>query len=187
MTRAELGRNAVHAGLSLAAAAVAYWLDPVAAAIVLAAATGAALSVELARRVSTGAARAFDRLSGLLKRGEVTRLTGATHLSVGFTVTAVILPGAPTLAGILFAGVADPVAAVVGRRFGRVRYPGGKSVVGSLAFLVAALVLGLAVGLGTGAAVLVAGVLTVVEAFTLPIDDNLYLPLAGAAIVALVA
>lgn len=183
MTGTDRARKAIHAGLSLVAATVVLVCEPVTAAAVLAAATMAALTAELARRLSPAVARVFDRLGSLLKPREATGLTGATLLSVGFTVTAVAFPGAPALAGILLAGLADPAAALAGRRYGRVRYPGGKSAAGSGAFLVVALVMGLALGLAPGTAILVATALTAVEAFTLPIDDNLYLPVAGAALV----
>ena len=186
MTGAELSRKAVHVGLSIVAAAVVAVLEPIAAATVLAAATTVALTVELARRLSPAVARTFGRLSGLLKPRETTGLTGATLLSAGFTVTAVLFPGAPAVAGILFAGLADPAAAVVGRTYGTLRYAGGKSVAGSGTFLVVVLVLGLGLGLGPGAAILASTVLTAVEALTLPIDDNLYLPAAGAGLMVLV-
>lgn len=177
-------RKALHAALSLAAAGVVSVLAPMPAAIVLAAASLVALSVELARRVSAGAARAFDRLSGMLKEGERGRLTGATLLSLGFTTAAVLLPGRPALAGILFAGLGDPAAALAGRRWGRLRYPGGKSVAGSGTFLLVVFATGLALGLPPRVVLTAGLLLTAVEAFSLPIDDNVYLPVLGAGAVA---
>lgn len=183
-TPGSLLRKAVHVVLSLVAAGVVYALDPIPAAIVLAAATLVALTVELARRWSGAAGRAFDRiLGGMLKEGERAGVTGATTLSVGFTATAVLLPGGAALAGILFAGLADPAAGVAGRRWGRLRYPGGKSVAGSAACLVVAFGIGLGLGLGPGRAALAAALVTAVEAFALRVDDNVYLSLAGAAAV----
>ncbi len=181
MKRAEGARKALHLGVSLGAAAVVYALAPTLAAIVLASATLVALLVELARRISITAARAFAPLEGMLKDGERARLTGATLLALGFTLAAVVFPGPPALAGILVAGVADPAAGVVGRRWKGRRYPGGKSPAGSATFF--AVVFGLALILGSGfvAAILLSVLLAAVEAFTLPVDDNLYLPLAGAA------
>lgn len=181
--RGDAARKGIHVFLSLVAGAVVYSLEPTAAAVVLAGASFVALAVELARRVSAGAARAFARLAPMLKAPEQRRLTGATLLSVGFTVTAVLFPGGPALAGILFAGLGDPAAALVGRRWGRLRYPGGKSPAGSTAFLVVVLLLSLALGVPFGAALATAALLTVVEALTLGVDDNLYLPVLGAAAV----
>ena len=186
MNRGAIARNAVHAGLAAVAAMVVAALPKEPAAVVLAGATFVALAVELARRLSAAVAAAFARLAPMLKDGEGRRLTGATTLAIGFTAAAVAVPGTAALAGILFAGVADPMAAVVGRRWGRLRYPGGKSVIGSAAFLAAALAAGLGVGLAPGAALVAALALTAVEAVSLPIDDNLYLPILGAAVVALV-
>ena len=179
MERAEGVRKAIHGAASVAAAAVVALLDPVTAGVILASATTVALAVELARRVSPAAAQLFGRLAGLLKGREQAGLTGATTLSMGFTIAAVLFPGTPTLFGILVTGLADPAASVVGTR-GRLRYPGGKSVAGSAAFLVVALLVALGLGLEPGPAVLTALMLTALEAIALPIDDNLYLPVAGA-------
>lgn len=183
--RAEAARKTLHIALSAVAALVVWSATPVAAAAVLAAATLVALAVEAVRRLSGAFGAAFQRLlGGLLRDREAGRLTGATTLSIGYTVTAVALPGAPALAGILFAGIADALAAVVGRRFGHRRYPGGKSVEGTAVFAAVTFLLALAVpGLGVGAAAAVAIALALVEAFTLPVDDNLYLPLVGAIVV----
>lgn len=184
MTRAEVARKGIHVALSLGAAGVVWLLEPMAAAVVLATATFLALAVELARRLSAPFARWFGRLAPMLKATEGRRLTGATTLSIGFTLAALLLPGTPALAGILFAGLGDPAAALAGRRWGRIRYPGGKSVVGSVAFLAVAGAVGLALGLPWGVVLGVAAGITLVEALTLPVDDNLYLPVLGALAVA---
>jgi dolichol kinase len=183
--RGEATRKSVHLLLSLVAAAVVWLLPPVEAATILSAATLLALAVEVARRISRPAKAFFDRRLGhLLRPGESGRLTGATTLALGYTTAVVAFPGVPALTGILVAGVADAVAAVVGKRFGRHRYPGGKSVEGSLGFLLVVLPLSLLLpGLPAVAAVLLAIGLTGLEALTLPVDDNLYLPLATAAAV----
>jgi dolichol kinase len=153
--------------------------------VVLAGATALALAVELARRTSSALAARFLALLGpLLRTGETGRLTGATSLAIGYTLAAVLLPGQPAVAGILFAGVGDAGAAVVGKRYGRVRYPGGKSLEGSLAFLALCFLIAMLVtGLGPWASLAAAAALTLLEAPSLRADDNLYLPLAGAALV----
>lgn len=181
--RGEAARKSLHILLSLVAAAAVWSLPAIQAATLLAAATFVALSIETARRTSGVFARLFQRVLGRMLRARETRwLTGATTLSIGYTAAAVLMPGSPALAGILYTGVADALAAVVGKRFGRRRYPGGKSVEGSAVFFVAVLLLSLLLpGVGAGTALAVAILLTVLEAPTLPIDDNLYLPVAGAA------
>jgi dolichol kinase len=184
----EAPRKLIHVALSIVAAAVAAFLPHVAAATVLASATFIALSIEAARRWSGSfGARFTDLVGPMLRPREQHRLTGATTLAIGYTLAVLVLPGWPAVGGILVAGVADPAAALVGRRFGRHRYRGGKSVEGSAAFLATAFATILALpGIGVVDAALVAMALTVLEAPTLPVDDNLYLPGLGAAAVALV-
>lgn len=188
-SRGEAARKAIHVALSLIAAAVVWRLPPEPAAIVLAAATGVALAVELARRASPGFGARFGQTLGpMLRDGEGVRLTGATTLSVGYTLAATLLPGVAALAGILFAGVADAAAAVVGKRLGRRRFRGGKSVEGSLVFFLVATIIAVLLplpGVDLAVAALIAVILMLVEAPSLAVDDNLYLPLAGAAVVAL--
>ncbi len=88
-------------------------------------------------------------------------------------------------------GIGDPVAAFIGRRFGRIRLLHGRSLEGSLAFLVSGAAFAFALlrafhpelGLGAavGLAVTAAGCGALAELFSLRIDDNLSVPLAAAA------
>lgn len=179
--RAFYARRTLHALLSVLAAATLWALPATAAATLLAGATLIALSVELVRRTTGATARRFERTFGsLLKEGEASRLTGATMLAVGFTITAVATPGAPALAGVLMAGIGDPAAAMVGRRWGRMRFAGRKTVLGSAAFAAIAFGTASVLGLDPFGAFLVASLALAAEAPTLPVDDNLYLPFAGA-------
>lgn len=180
--RAFLFRRTLHVVLSMVAAGVLWALPSTAAAAVLAGGTLLALCVELARRAARPAAVWFQRTFGsMLKDNEARALTGATTLAIGFTLAAVVTPGVAALAGVLMAGIGDPVAALVGRRWGRIRFAGGKSIVGSAAFGAVAFGVGLSLGLGTPGSALAAIMVTVVEAPRLPVDDNAYLPVAGAA------
>jgi dolichol kinase len=183
--RATRARNLIHVGLSLLAAAAVWRLPHPVGAILLAGATLVALSVELARWRSAGFADRFRRAVGpMLRVGEARRLTGATTLAVGYTVAATAFPVWPALAGILVAGLADPAAALAGRQFGRRRWRSGKSFEGSMAFLVAAFLVVLAVpGVGAAYAAMVALLTAAAEAAPLPIDDNIYLPALTAAAV----
>lgn len=181
--REETIRKGIHVLLSLVAAAVVWRLPAVEAAVVFAGATLLALAIEILRRVSPAFSTVFrDRLGSLLRPREDRRLTGATTLAVGYTLAALVFPGAAALAGILVAGIADAVSAVVGKAFGRLRYPGGKSVEGSVAFFLVVVLILLPLG-DPGRAALVALALTILEAPSLSIDDNLFLPLATGALV----
>ncbi len=118
----------------------------------------------------------------MLRPRETTGLTGATTLALGFLIAGLLFAPRFAGAGILFAGVGDAASALVGRAWGRTRFPGGKSLEGSLAFLLAAFAAGwVAPGIPVLTAALAALVTTLVEALPSAIDDNLTLPLAGAA------
>lgn len=181
--RVETSRKGIHILLSLVAAGVVWLLPPLEAAVVLATATLAALTVELARRTSRSFAASFEnRLGPLLRPRERHRLTGATTLALGYTLAALLFAGTAALAGILVAGLADAVAAVVGKKYGRIRYPGGKSVEGSVAFFIVTFAVLALLG-DLERAALVALLLTGLEAPTLSISDNLFLPPVTAALV----
>ncbi len=92
-----------------------------------------------------------------------------------------LFPARAAMAGILYGGLADAAAAVVGRAFGRTRIRGGRTVEGSTAFYITALAIGIVVArLSTPTAALTALALALVELLPLPVDDNLFLPLLGA-------
>lgn len=179
----EIARKSIHVAATLGAAAVVLLLSPLNAAAVLAGATAVALTVEALRMVSPRLEQGFRSLFGsMLRRKEARRITGATTLAVGFTLAAVVLPGPAAMAGILSAGIGDAAAATVGRRWGRHRYPGGRSLEGSGALLAVVLVVGMALGLGPVAAFALGAAVTVLEGLPLPLDDNLYLPIVAAAV-----
>ncbi len=93
---------------------------------------------------------------------------------------------------LVFVVVGDPVAGMVGERWGRLRASsgkrfgyglGGKSLEGSFACFAACLVDGVALAVVAHVAlcVVVLGVIcaTVMESLTLPVNDNLSIPLGG--------
>lgn len=184
--REEAVRKSIHVVLSLVVVVVVWRLPRLHAAMVLAAATLLALAVERARRADGPFDRLFHHhLGRLLRDREKDRLTGATTLAMGYTVTVLAFPTVPAITGILVAGVADAVAAVVGKRFGRLRYRGGKSVEGSVGFLIlVTATVAIAVPAFHPLIVLtLAFMLTGIEAFSFAVPDNLYLPVATAAVI----
>lgn len=179
----ERARKGIHIAAAFGAIAVIVLVPPTAARILLTGTALLALAVEIARRRSPAFGAYFIHTFGaLLKPGEHRRITGATTLALGFAVTSIIFPPHVALLGILYAGLADAVAALVGRRFGRLRTSTGKSLEGSVAFFLTALAAGWALPwLPFLPAVIAALVVTAVEATPLPGDDNLLIPIIGAA------
>ncbi len=184
-TRGEAARKLIHITASVTAAACVSLLPSPTGAIVLAVAAAIAVGVELARQFSGDFRSWFERRLGFLLRPEEhRRVTGAATMAVGYALTAAFFPAPIAVTGILVTGVADATAAVLGKRYGRVRYPGGKTLEGSIAFfLVAWLLIMGAAGVGTLPAAVAALAATVIEAPDLAVDDNLFLPLASAAAV----
>ncbi len=181
--RGEALRKLIHAASSLAAAACVWGLPRPIGAITLAVAAGVAVGVELTRQLHAPFNAWFERRLGVLLRpAEHRRITGAATLALGYALTAAFFPAVVAVTAILVTGIADALAAVVGKRFGRMRYPGGKSLEGSVVFFVVAwaLVMGVA-GVGPGTAAMAAFIATLLEAPTFPVDDNLFLPLVSAA------
>ncbi len=115
--------------------------------------------------------------SKLLREDEQKRrFTGASWLFVGMTTTFYLFPKEAAVPAVLFLTLADPVAAIAGKKFGS-DYFYGKSVEGSLGFYLTASAIILIftdyswLGLGTalGAAL--------VEFLPIGINDNILIPL----------
>ncbi len=185
----ETARKLLHVVAAGAAAAVVWVLPPTPARGILLGAAVLAVAIDLGRLLLAGPGRAFDRAVGtLLRAPERRRLTGATMLAIGGAAAALLFPGPDAVYGLLCAGLADAAGAVAGRALGRHRWARGKSLEGSLVFLAAAFLIGWSVPpLGAAAAALVALALAALEALPLPLDDNLSVPLAGAALVFLLS
>ena len=92
--------------------------------------------------------------------------------------------------GIMVLGLADPVAAIVGRRYGRTKLYASRTLEGSMAFVVTGFVISLVmmviyyptVGLGAGLLIAACGAVfgAVAELFSARLDDNLTIPIAAA-------
>ena len=149
--------------------------------------------VEIARRFSARVNDFWvDRVFGRVARPrERYRTNSATYYMLGLTLITWVADRTICCSAILVLAVGDPIASAVGFRWGRRRFANGKSLVGSLAFLLAAaatLALYLAVFSGVppakwalvAAAMAIAGTLT--ELVSGRIDDNFAIPVVTAAV-----
>jgi dolichol kinase len=180
----ELGRKAVH--LSLVVLPVWIWAVPapwnhrglVLAFLIV-------LAVDVLRLRIAPLHRAFDRrIGGYLRVNEHRGLISVHYMTGSAAFLAWVAP--PAIAALAVASLVfgDAAAALVGRRWGRPRI-GRKSLEGSAACFVVCLLLGLALLPGRPlVAAAAALVTTVIEASWLPVDDNLAVPLATAAVIA---
>jgi dolichol kinase len=191
-------RNAFHVfGGFLTVGLVWFVLPPGGALPVAAAAAASAWSLETARRFS-------PRFNGVLMTlfapvahpHEAHRVNSSTWWATALVLLAALLPMSAALAGVAVLAVGDPAAALVGRRFGRHRIKHGRSVEGTVSFVLTGAVaaaatlllgypeLGTTRSLSMACAAAVAG--AAAELFASRIDDNLAIPLAAAAAAAVV-
>ncbi len=194
-------RNVLHLA-SATSALLALELAPSwTVAIGIAAAVAAlGVSLEIGRRLDS---RINDFCMSLFGRTahphEAHRVNSATWYAIAVLLMAICQQAVPSAIALVVLGVGDPIAAIVGRRYGRVRLVNGRSLEGSLAFvasggLAAAGYVGLfhpEVGLAAALASAFAGALAgaVAELVSRRIDDNFSIPLTafGAAFLALAA
>jgi dolichol kinase len=122
----------------------------------------------------------------LIRAEERVRESAMIPYAIAVLLTILTMPKKAAIVGIYTLAVADPLAAVVGIRFGRRRIAANRTLEGSLVFFAATLVLAaLVLGWGSealplaiaGAAGAIALAAAVCELVPLRIDDNLTIPL----------
>ncbi len=149
--------------------------------------------VEVARRFSTRINSFWiDRVFVLVARPqERYRTNSATYYLLGLAVVTWMADRTTCCAAILVLAIGDPIASALGHRWGGYRFSNGKSLVGSLAFLLsAALVLiayfstfsGLSPATWALAAACMAFAGTLTELVSRRIDDNFAIPVVTAAV-----
>jgi dolichol kinase len=179
--RRELSRKAFH--LASVAVPLFAWFAPLPVGrAVLVGLALLAIVVDLARLRLRGPRYHFLRHTRtMLRPHERHGPAGATYMAISYAAALILFPRPFAVAGMLYNGLADAAAALVGKRFGRLRTSWGKSWEG---FGAAALV-GLAVGAlvpGIPLLGIIAGGLTAatLEFLPLPVDDNVRITLGGA-------
>ena len=199
---AELQRKAIHL-LALVLPEAILVLPRPTALLGLTVLAAFAVALDLARQ-RVPAVRRFvvDRAFGGMMRpeelppeGAPIVLNGAAWMCVSAAVCAWLFPPGVAAAALAMLMVGDGAAAVLGRRYGRTKWPGSpKSVEGSLAYALTAFAIGLAVvawpgtRVGVGTVALGAAVGAAVEALPLPLNDNMRVPfLSGLAMAASLA
>jgi len=182
-------RSVLHVGMGLFAASLyQFVLTREQALWVLAPVMTLFISLEVTRRLDRRWNDFLvDRVFGLISRpSERYRTNSATWYLIAMTSITIVAPKAAVISAVLVLSLGDPMAAVIGYRWGRIRLRNDKSLVGSTAFLVTATVavlvyltlgtpLGLLPALGVAALVAFAG--TIAELFSGErIDDNFAIP-----------
>ncbi len=160
--------------------------------LVAGSATITAWSLEISRRYSPAINNACMKAFGAFAHPhEAWRINSATWFTTALFGLSLLPDRIPVTVAMAILASGDPAAAVIGRRFGRIRLANGRSLEGALAFVGASLLVGLpallafypGLGFATGTALVLAGAIpaALAELFTRKIDDNLAIPWAAAA------
>jgi dolichol kinase len=180
--RREIKRKAFHL-LSVFYIALFAWAPRPAAVTVLGVLTASLAALEAVRLRRPGLNRALVAFfGGIHRESETDRPSGIFWTLLGAFLTVALVPPRDVVTTALwYLALGDAAAALVGRRWGRVRI-GAKSLEGSLAcFLVcwAAGTLCLSPAPGRPEALAGAILATLLEALPLPFNDNLWIPLVS--------
>jgi len=121
-----------------------------------------------------------------LRAEEQMREAAMTPFAIAVLLTIITLPKSAALVAIYTLGIADPLAAVIGIRFGRRRITANRSLEGSAAFFVATCAIaatvlsnGSALPVSTiaAASAMIGAIAALCEIIPVRVDDNLTIPL----------
>jgi dolichol kinase len=145
---------------------------------------------EVSRRIWPAVNDALMKVFGRVAHAhERHRVNSSTWFVTALLLLGLAFPRYAAAVGVAVLGLADPAAALIGRRFGRTKLRGGRSLQGSLAFFVVGALASAAVlalrhpaslagTAATAAAASLAG--AIAELYTERLDDNFTIPLAAA-------
>jgi dolichol kinase len=178
---AELSRKAIHFGSLIVPIGLYVLPLRVGRPVMLAGATFL-LMVDVVRLHDAHVRRVFYFLFGkLLRDHERFNLLGATYLFLSSLICIYAFDKAIAVVCLAFLVVGDTMAALIGRRWGRVKIL-DKSLEGSLACLASCLFIGWIYPgpeLSVGMIVVGSVVATLIELLPIPLDDNMRIPLAA--------
>ncbi len=201
---AELRRKALHLTALAYPIGIVLAPRPVALAICIPLAL-VAVTLDVLRQRSAAVRRPFLKVFAPLMRpeeipepGAPLVLNGAVWMCIAATLCVILFPAPVAAAALIMQQMGDAAAAIVGRRYGTIRWPGlNKTLQGSLAMAAAAFasawllsllpVEGLAAALPLSRLAAGAVAAAIAEALPVPIDDNVRVPLIAGAVMAFVA
>jgi dolichol kinase len=187
--RVELQRKAIHLGALVLPFAILALPTPLARGVLTALAV-LAVALDVARqRIPAVHGLLIERVFGWMMRPEELAFggpivfNGAVWMCLSAAVCVWLFPPDVGAAALAMLMVGDGAAAVLGRRFGRTKWPGSpKSVEGSAAYAAAAFLTGLAVATWPSAELTLlacavgAALGAALEALPIPVNDNFRVP-----------
>lgn len=180
----ELWRKATHMGalvipggyylLGLTKTGMLSIMVPIATAMLL---------IDIARlrqwRFWTGFARKL--IAPIIRPHEIDGdFTGAAYILISVCLTVALYSKPVAIAALAFIIVGDSFAAIIGRKYGKLKFRKNKTVEGSLGCLAGTVIVAfLSPGIGLYTALFGALIATVIEAYPLGTDDNISVPLVS--------
>jgi len=168
----------------------AFFLTRIQALWTLAVVGGAFVALDLMRLNSPKMNALTLKLFGrVMRREELRSVTGNSFYILGLITIVAFFPRPIVLLSIAFLAIGDPIAAVVGTLYGRIKLVGKKSLEGALAnfvaswlaaYFIAALVMGLPMATVLAVAWVGAICSVAAELLPLPVDDNFTIPVFSA-------
>ncbi|MDO9548126.1 MAG: SEC59/DGK1/VTE5 family protein [Candidatus Marinimicrobia bacterium] len=181
--KAELGRKTIHYTAVLIPLIYYFFLEKDPAAIILLIISIGMLIAEVLRMTVPFCRSLYMRLFGDMTRPHehANHLTGATYLFIGSLLVVYLFPKDIAVVAMLFNMVGDPTACLVGMAFGKIKLSRSKTLEGTLAFIIASLIVtwwipGAPLHVKLIGAVVAGGL----EHITWRLDDNLVIPSVSA-------
>lgn len=178
--RRELIRKLIHIAASIIPIAYYLWVEWELIIIFTVCLSIGFLAADILRMYFSIVRKYFRRIfSALLRENEANnQLTGATYLFMGISVALIVFEKKTAVCSALMVTLADPVAAMVGKWIGTTPIL-GKTVQGSLAFFITAVIItGFLFGLHWQIFI-IAALITIIELLPMKINDNLTIPVAA--------
>ncbi len=182
----ELIRKAIH--LSSAIIPLSYWFladRQLTLQIVILLSLGF-LMADYLRLKSGPIEKIFMKIFGsALRQHEKKNLTGATYVFTGSVVAIFLFPKEMAVPALLILSISDTLAALIGIPFGRHKFL-KKSLEGSTAFFISTAVILTMFFPGVLIInILVAGIVTLAEAYPMNLDDNFLIPILSGTLLSL--
>ncbi len=139
---------------------------------------------------------AFKHLNPLFKPKEKSHLVGTTYFLLGTLIAVIFAPKYIAILSLTFLAISDVAAAFVGERYGRIKIFNNKTLEGSAAFFLTALLIGIVFmqlplmrteGLNLQLILWGSLTATLVELFSYKVDDNLSIPVIASLVMTILA